>query len=147
MKIKDLYYEKRASFALDRKIEQNRDKAVFSLEVFPPKRDADIHVIFKALDEMKELSPDFISVTYGAGGGTSKETIKIASYIRNILGIPALAHLTCAGLDFELLQAFIADLKDKQIANVLALRGDQRQLDSTALSYAAPRICGDFCIQ
>lgn len=65
-------------------------KPVFSLEVFPPKEAADISVTYNALDEMKKLQPDFISVTYGAGGGTRKRTVEIASYIQNTCQIEAL---------------------------------------------------------
>jgi len=108
--IRDIYQEK---------------KAVFSLEVFPPKQDNDISLIFKALDELKNLNLDFISITYGAGGGTSKRTMDIASYVQNKCHIEALAHLTCVSLDEYLLNIFREELKENQINNVLALRGDR----------------------
>ena len=69
----------------------------FSLEVFPPKKDDDFASAFSVLDEMGALSPDFISVTYGAGGSRAGKTIEIASYIENTLHIPAIAHVTCVG--------------------------------------------------
>lgn len=97
---------------------------VFSLEVFPPKKDGDIETIYRTLDSLKELRPDFISVTYGAGGGTSKKTVEIASYIQNTLGIEAVAHLTCAALDETALQHFLDELRLHHVKNVLALRGD-----------------------
>lgn len=99
-------------------------KPVFSLEVFPPKEAADISVTYNALDEMKKLQPDFISVTYGAGGGTRKRTVEIASYIQNTCQIEALAHLTCAALDEAALAAYLEELQKANVKNVLALRGD-----------------------
>ena len=71
------------------------DGVHISFEVFPPKTDAGFESVLKATDGIAELTPSFISVTYGAGGGTSKNTVKIASHIKNDLKIPALAHLTC----------------------------------------------------
>lgn len=97
---------------------------VFSLEVFPPKKDSDIDLIYRALDSLKGLNPDFISVTYGAGGSTSKKTIEIASYIQNTLNVEAVAHLTCAELDESSLQNFLDELKAHKVKNILALRGD-----------------------
>jgi len=101
-----------------------KQEPVFSLEVFPPKKDSDIDLIYTALDSLKELNPDFISVTYGAGGSTSKKTIEIASYIQNTLNIEAVAHLTCAELDESSLQIFLDELKARKVKNILALRGD-----------------------
>ena len=71
------------------------DKVHVSFEVFPPKTDAGIQSVIRAVDEIATLSPSFISVTYGAGGGTSKNTVKIASHIKNELHVPSIAHLTC----------------------------------------------------
>lgn len=104
------------------------NKTVFSLEVFPPKRDNDLSFLYPTLDGLKELNPDFISVTYGAGGSTSKKTVAIASYIQNQCGIEALAHLTCATLTKPLLIELLEELRTNQIHNILALRGD-RPLD------------------
>ncbi len=100
-------------------------KAVFSLEVFPPKNDTDISSIYSILDEFKALNLDFISITYGAGGSTSKRTMDIAAYVQNQCHISALAHLTCVSLDEYLLDKFMEELKVNQITNVLALRGDR----------------------
>lgn len=97
---------------------------VFSLEVFPPKKDSDIDTIYHALDALKELSPDFISVTYGAGGSTSKKTLAIASYIQNNCNIEAVAHITCADLTNDSLQLLLDELKQHKVKNILALRGD-----------------------
>ncbi|MFA9462988.1 MAG: methylenetetrahydrofolate reductase [NAD(P)H] [Velocimicrobium sp.] len=101
-----------------------KEKPVLSLEVFPPKKDSDIGSIYRALDALKELHPDFISVTYGAGGSTSKKTIEIASYVQNTCNIQAVAHLTCADLDASSLQNFLDELKYHKVKNILALRGD-----------------------
>ncbi len=103
----------------------NRKKTL-SFEVFPPKKDSDeINEIFCTIDELKELSPDFISVTYGAGGSNSKNTAEIASYIKNNVGIEALAHLTGGPSSPEQIDAIASELKEKNIENVLALRGDR----------------------
>ena len=100
-------------------------KTVFSCEVFPPKRNDDIYDIFKTLDEIKLLNPDFISVTYGAGGSNSKKTATIAAYIQNICEVDALAHITAVGLTEDILADLLEELKQKRVKNVLALRGDK----------------------
>ena len=100
-------------------------KTIYSLEVFPPKNDTDIELIFKALDELKALTLDFISITYGAGGSSSKRTLDIASYVQNTCNIEALAHLTCVSLEESLLANFLDELNENNIHNVLALRGDR----------------------
>lgn len=103
----------------------NSKKLVFSLEVFPPKKDEDFPLLFKTLDELKNLKLDFISITYGAGGSTSKRTIDIASHIQNKCKIEALAHLTSVSLNESTFEKYFSDLKTHQISNVLALRGDR----------------------
>ena len=114
----------------------NTKKTVFSLEVFPPKQATDINTIFRALDQMKDLQPDYISVTYGAGGSNSKRTLEIASYIQNTCKIEAVSHLTCAALTPDTLQAYLDEIKEKNIKNVLALRGD-KPLDMTKEQFDA----------
>ncbi len=102
------------------------NRPVYSLEVFPPKKDVDISVIYDALDQFKELHPNFISVTYGAGGNTAGDTFAIASYIQNQCGIEALTHLTCAAIPDKLfLTNFLTNLYRNGIHNILGLRGDQ----------------------
>lgn len=101
------------------------DKTVLSCEVFPPKRNDDMYTIFKTLDEIQTYHPDFISVTYGAGGSTSKKTATIAAYIQNICEIEALAHLTSVAMDEDFLRQMVHELNAKGVYNVLALRGDQ----------------------
>lgn len=97
---------------------------VVSFEVFPPKNDAAYAPVEAAVDALASFSPDFISVTYGAGGGTSVNTPKIAAHIENDLNIPAMAHLTCASSDKQTVHNVLQDLKTRGVRNVLALRGD-----------------------
>jgi len=103
----------------------NQGKTVFSFEVFPPKKNEEIYDLYKTLDTLKTLNPDFISVTYGAGGSNSKKTATIASYIKNICEIEAIAHMTAVAMDEKFLTELLNDLKEKSISNVLALRGDR----------------------
>lgn len=104
----------------------HKNRPVYSLEVFPPKQDTDITAIYDALDQFRELHPNFISVTYGAGGTTSENTFAIASYIQNQCGIEALTHLTCAAIPDKLfLTNFLTNLYRNGIRNILGLRGDQ----------------------
>ncbi|MDD6400710.1 MAG: methylenetetrahydrofolate reductase [NAD(P)H] [Lachnospiraceae bacterium] len=105
--------------------EKYGEKTLLSFEIFPPKRNDDIYEIYKTLDQIKELNPDFISVTYGAGGSNSKKTSTLAAYIQNVCDVEALAHITAVGLDDDGLDAFINELKKKGVYNVLALRGDK----------------------
>ncbi|MBQ5418350.1 MAG: methylenetetrahydrofolate reductase [Oscillospiraceae bacterium] len=101
------------------------EKTVFSFEVFPPKKTSAVETIYDTLKELRELSPDFISVTYGAGGsGANSKTAEIASYITNELGITAVAHLTCINNTKEDILAILDEFKRLGIENILALRGD-----------------------
>lgn len=100
-------------------------KQTLSFEVFPPKKDGEFEAAFEVLDELAKLSPDFISVTYGAGGSRSKKTVDIASYIQNHLQIDALAHMTCVGCKKEDLLQVTKELADANVKHVLALRGDR----------------------
>ena len=74
-----------------------KKKAVISFEVFPPKKDDEFEGVYDVLDKLSELHPEFISVTYGAGGSRSKKTVEICDYIQNKLGILSLAQLTSVG--------------------------------------------------
>lgn len=112
------------------------NKRTVSFEVFPPKKDGEFDAAFETLDAMGKLSPDFISVTYGAGGSRSGKTVEIASYIQNTLGIDAMAHLTCVGSKKEQLLQVCADLKAHNVNHVLALRGD-RPRDMSDEQYAS----------
>lgn len=102
----------------------NEDKIHISFEVFPPKTDAGFDKVLSAVDQIAKLNPSYISVTYGAGGGTSKNTAKIASHIKEDLGIESLAHLTCASSTKEEVRTVIGNLMQLGIENILALRGD-----------------------
>jgi methylenetetrahydrofolate reductase (NADPH) len=99
-------------------------KPVISFEIFPPKKDSDIDTIYSTLEGLKDLNPDFISVTYGAGGSTSNTTIEIASIVKNKYSIEALAHLTSVSLTADKLNNILKELKKNNVNNILALRGD-----------------------
>ena len=101
-----------------------QNKYSLSFEVFPPKTDDNYDSVKTATEEIAKLSPAFMSVTYGAGGGTSKYTLAIAKNIREAFGVPSLAHLTCVSSTKETVAARINDFKDAGIENVMALRGD-----------------------
>ncbi len=102
----------------------NQEQVNISFEVFPPKTDDAYDNVLSATEAIAELKPSFISVTYGAGGGTSKNTVKIASHIQNDLGIDSIAHLTCVSSTKEEVNRVVEDMKALGIQNVLALRGD-----------------------
>ena len=101
-----------------------RDSSL-SFEVFPPKKDDEFENCYKVLDSLAEINPDFISVTYGAGGSRSKKTVDIASYIQNQLKIDAMAHMTCVGSTEEDILAVTRELEAVGVNHVLALRGDK----------------------
>ncbi len=97
---------------------------LISFEVFPPKTDSAFESIEWSVRELAAFNPDFMSVTYGAGGGTSQYTTKIASLIKNKLDTTALAHLTCASTPIDTINQILDTLKENHIDNVLAMRGD-----------------------
>ena len=97
----------------------------FSCEVFPPKRNDEMYDIFQTLDDISTLKPDYISVTYGAGGSNSKKTAKIAAYIQHICEVESLAHLTAVGMDPDSLNGLLHELDTKGVRRILALRGDR----------------------
>lgn len=99
-------------------------KTAFSLEVFPPKRGDGIETIYKPLEGLSALKPDFISVTYSAGGSADGLTAEVCDYVQKAYGIPGVAHLTCAGSVKDSIDGFLTDLKKRGIGSVLALRGD-----------------------
>ena len=100
------------------------DKLSLSFEVFPPKTDTAFESVKHATEEIAKLRPSFMSVTYGAGGGTSKYTLNIAKNIKANYGVPTLAHLTCVSSTRETVRQRIEDMKSAGIKNVMALRGD-----------------------
>ena len=100
------------------------DKLTISFEVFPPKTESAFDSIKVATEEIASLKPAFMSVTYGAGGGTSRYTVEIAKNIEKSYGFPTLAHLTCVSSTRETVRERILDMKAAGISNVMALRGD-----------------------
>ena len=102
----------------------NEKTLSMSFEVFPPKTDAAFESVKVAVEEISKLRPSFVSVTYGAGGGTSKYTLDIAKKIKKEHGVPTLAHLTCVSSDKATVHERIEDMKNAGIKNVMALRGD-----------------------
>ena len=102
----------------------NEKNLSLSFEVFPPKTDAAFESVKVAVEEIAKLRPSFVSVTYGAGGGTSKYTLDIAKKIKREHDVPTLAHLTCVSSDRETVRRRIEDMKEAGIKNVMALRGD-----------------------
>lgn len=132
-----------------------RDRVTLSFEAFPPKTDSAFESVLGAVDEMSRLRPDFMSVTYGAGGGTSRNTVKIASHVQRDLGVTALAHLTCVSSTREQVARQLDEMHACGIENVLALRGDIPQDSAFPLPeqyrYASELVAeiksrGDFCI-
>ncbi len=102
----------------------NNDKLSLSFEVFPPKTDTAFNSVKSATEEIAKLNPAFMSVTYGAGGGTSQYTLDIAKNIKNLYDVPMLAHLTCVSSTKETVRQRIEDMQKAGIHNVMALRGD-----------------------
>ena len=119
------------------------NKRTVSFEIFPPKKDGEFKAVFEVLDALGRLSPDFVSVTYGAGGSRSGKTIEIASYIQNTLGIDAIAHMTCVGSTKDALLSVTQALREKDVTHILALRGDRprdmsdEQFASRAFAHAS----------
>jgi methylenetetrahydrofolate reductase (NADPH) len=99
----------------------------FSFEFFPPKTDEGMENLWKALSELREDQPTYVSVTYGAGGSTRDRTIDITKRIKSELGIEAMAHFTCVGATVDELRSTLDEMRDCGIENVLALRGDPPQ--------------------
>lgn len=131
----------------------NTNKVTLSFEVFPPKTDSAYQAVEQATEEIAALRPDFMSVTYGAGGGTSVHTVGIASDIRQKYGVEVLAHLTCVSSTKTHVQHMVETFRQHGIANILALRGDIPENGSPVQDYhyaaeliADIRAAGDFCI-
>ncbi|MGM9639052.1 MAG: methylenetetrahydrofolate reductase [NAD(P)H], partial [Butyricicoccaceae bacterium] len=108
------------------KITQLIDKGVPSLsfEVFPPKVESSFSSVRSAIQEIARLRPAFMSVTYGAGGGTSRYTLEIAQNIQALYGVPTLAHLTCVSSTRETVRQKISEIREAGLENIMALRGD-----------------------
>ena len=102
----------------------SRDGPVFSFEFFPPKTDEGERNLRATLEDLRAFAPDFVSVTYGAGGSTRGRTLELTHWIKRDLGIEAMAHLSCVGSTREELQVILDGMQRAGIENVLALRGD-----------------------
>jgi methylenetetrahydrofolate reductase (NADPH) len=100
------------------------DRVSVSCELFPPKHGSGLAGAKSVVRKMAELKPSFISITYGAGGGTSEHTVSLADEAQNSCGVPALAHLTCVSSGREQVRNVLAQLASHKIENILALRGD-----------------------
>ncbi len=131
------------------------EKVTISCELFPPKQGAQLANYKKIVADMAEIKPAYISVTYGATGGTSDYTVELANEVRNVNHIPALAHLTCASSTKEKVASVIEELKANKIENILALRGDipvnadfplPNQYKHASELIADIKAQGDFCI-
>lgn len=101
-----------------------KDTLSLSFEVFPPKSDATFDSIEKSALEIAALNPSFMSITYGAGGGTSRYTLDLAKEIREKYNVSTLAHLTCISSNDETIDSYIETVKNYGIENIMALRGD-----------------------
>lgn len=131
------------------------DKLHISFEVFPQRYGQPIEPVLNTVEEISKLHPAFCSVTYGANGGASENTVKVASYIKNELNTPTLAHLTCVGSSKDDLDEKLVQLKENNIQNILALRGDiidkEKFANKEDLLYASElieyiKLNYDFCV-
>lgn len=102
----------------------NKQRLSVSFEVFPPKNETSFDSVKKATEQIAKLHPAFMSVTYGAGGGTGKYTLQIAKNIKQAYGVPTLAHLTCVSSTRETIAQKIKEIEAAGIKNIMALRGD-----------------------
>ncbi len=134
-----------------------KNEMSLSYEVFPPKKESAFEGVKTAIEKIAQIGPSFMSVTYGAGGGTSKYTLEVAKTIKEKYNVPMLAHLTCVSSSKETVKARIEEFKEAGICNIMALRGDLTpELENTDRSkwdyrYAIELIrelkeTGDFCI-
>ncbi len=109
----------------------NSSERCFSFEFFPPKTPDGEKQLWSTLEDLKELKPGFISVTYGAGGSTRDRTIELVTHVKERTGIEAMAHLTCVGHSRDELKSVLQRLADGNVENVLALRGDPVKGETT----------------
>ncbi len=130
-----------------------QDKVTLSLEVFPPKTSEKYQAVAAAAKKVAELHPDFMSVTYGAGGGTGLYTADIAQEIQEKQGVPMLAHLTCVSSSREYVRKMVGIYREKGIENILTLRGDLPKDGKLSEDYRHAvdlirdvKELGDFCL-
>ena len=133
----------------------NKYETTLSFEVFPPKETSQFDGVLNAVDVLSSYNPDYMSVTYGAGGSTTGYTVSVADHIQNKLNTNALVHLTCVASSDEYIEKVSEELKQKGLQNILALRGDMpKDFDVNSkrdFEYAYQLIeklkkSGDFCI-
>lgn len=131
----------------------NEDKVTLSFEVFPPKTSSKYENVLKAAEKIASLNPNFMSVTYGAGGGTSAHTVALAKDIHEKYGVEVMAHLTCVSSTKEHVESMVEQFKENGIENIMALRGDIPSDGKVGedYQYACQLIKelkekGDFCI-
>lgn len=131
------------------------DRVTVSCELFPPKRGGELEKAKAVVRDMARLNPAFMSVTYGAGGANSRNTVEIANEIENVNGVTALAHMTCVSSEREQVRSMLEELRALGIENILALRGDMPMEEGLSLStcfrHASDlmgeiRDFGGFCI-
>lgn len=114
------------------------DKQFISLEYFPPKSREDWPVFFKTVQRLAQLNPLFASVTYGAGGSTTIDSLEIVTRLQQAYGLETMAHLTCLGATISDVTRFLNDLASAGVKNVLALRGDLPQDGSVETPLPSP---------
>ena len=102
-----------------------RESPVFSFEFFPPKTDKGYEALYRTVKDLKRLNPDFVSVTWGAGGSTRRKTVEIVARIQRDIGLRAMAHLSCIGSTPDQVRETLAQLRSAGIENILALGGDR----------------------
>lgn len=131
------------------------ERVHISCELFPPKQGSQLENVKQVVRDIAQIKPVYMSVTYGATGGTSDYTVDIANEIQNVNQIPALAHLTCASSTKEKVREVVEQLKEKRIENILTLRGDipenadfplPNQYKHASELIADVKALGDFCI-
>lgn len=130
------------------------ERPSLSFEVFPPKKSSDFETVRQATEQIAALHPSYMSVTYGAGGGTSDYTLAVAQNLESRFGVPALAHLSCVSSTRSGIRTRLDALRTSGLRNILALRGDMPENPDAAeleFHYAAELVeeikrCGDFCI-
>lgn len=131
----------------------DEDKVTLSFEVFPPKTSSRYENVLKAAEKIASLNPNFMSVTYGAGGGTSAHTVALAKDIHEKYGVEVMAHLTCVSSTREHVESMVEQFKENGIENIMALRGDIPSDGKVGEDYQYAcqlikelKAKGDFCI-
>jgi methylenetetrahydrofolate reductase (NADPH) len=117
-----------------------KKRPVIAFEVFPPKPDVPLEKLYNSLEQFKDMNPDYISVTYGAGGSEKGRTVEIASRIKNSYGIESMAHFTCVGSSMEEIDGMLSSMHRNTLENILVLRGDA-PLDEPEFDFSRNVYC------